>query len=91
MGAARLGVPPRAVAAASRPQATSPERQSASSQAGVVADDARRQDRALPGAGRGLEALQLRDHAREPAAAVQLRPRAHVLPAEQEAQEVGGA
>ena len=72
---------PRA-ARASRPHATPPERQSASSHAGVVADDARRQDRALPGAGRRLEALQLGDHARQARLAVELAARADVLPAE---------
>ncbi len=44
------------------PQATSPERQSASSSAALVAGHARGEDLALPGPGRGVEALQLPDH-----------------------------
>ena len=55
----------------------------------VVTDHARRQHLALPGAGGDLAALQLRDHLRQPAASLQRRPRAHVLPREQEAHVVG--
>src|SRR5439155_10997938 len=57
---------------------------------GVVARDARRQHLSLPGARRQLEPLELADHLEEPVAAVELRPRLHVLPAEEEAHQVGG-
>src|SRR5204863_482356 len=57
---------------------------------GVVARDARRQHLSLPGARRQLEPLQLADDLEEPVAAVELRPRLHVLPAEEEAHQVGG-
>src|SRR5207244_10105875 len=57
---------------------------------GVVACDARRQHLSLPGARRQLEPLQQADDLEEPVAAVELRPRLHVLPAEEEAHQVGG-
>ena len=57
---------------------------------GVVEVDARREHVALPRRRRQLQSLQLRDHLRDAVALVQLRPRLHVLPAQQEAHEVGG-
>src|SRR5439155_19264292 len=54
----------------------------------VIAGQPRRQHVALPGGRRGLEPLQLPDDLRQPLRAVQLRSRVHVLPAEQEAEEV---
>ena len=41
----------------------------------IVADDARRKDRALPGAGRRFEALKVGDHARQARLAVELAAR----------------
>ena len=55
----------------------------------IVQIDARRQHVALPRRRRQLDALQLRDDLRDPVALVQLRARLHVLPAQQEADEVG--
>src|SRR5207247_5067411 len=57
---------------------------------GVVAGDACRQHLGLPGARRQLEPLELADHLEETVAAVELRPRLHVLPAEEKAHQIGG-
>src|SRR5712692_2949078 len=58
---------------------------------GLVAPHARRQHFPLPARRGQLEALELLDDAREPFAAVELQPRLHVLPGEEEPHEVGRA
>src|SRR5258708_3825962 len=57
-------------------------------QGGGVGGDARRGDLAPPGAARALEARELRDDLQTPAATVELRARARVLPREQKAHDV---
>ena len=52
----------------------------------LVAGEPRRQDLALPGAGRRLEAFELSDHGVDRVGPFHPRIRRHPLPAEQEAQ-----
>ena len=54
----------------------------------LVVGEARGQDLGLPGAGRRLEAFELRDHRVERIGPLHARVRRDVLPVEQEAQEV---
>ena len=56
---------------------------------GIVARDARGKDMRLPGARRKLEPLELPDHLEQAVAPVELRARVDVLPAEEEAHQVG--
>ena len=78
---------PLAARAVKRPHATSPDRHRSSSHSGRSRPRARAAP-PLPGARRDLEALELLDHGEEAAPALELRPRRHVLPAQQEAHEV---
>jgi len=57
----------------------------------IVAVQPRRQHLALPRTGRGLESLQLLDHAAEAVAADQLRAARDALPAQQEPHQRRGA
>ena len=90
IGAARLGVPPGGPGRQAPPADAAREAERVEPRR-IVADDARRKDRALPGAGRRFEALKVGDHARQARLAVELAAGPDVLPAEEEAQEVGGA
>src|SRR5439155_8594044 len=56
----------------------------------VVAGDPGRQYLRLPGSRRELQPLELTDHLEEPRPPVELRPGLEVLPAEEEAHEIGG-
>ncbi len=58
--------------------------------AGIIASHARGQQLAFPRAGGGLESLEPLDHAQEAVPPVLLRPRAQVLPGQQEANQRRG-
>ena len=60
-------------------------------QFGIVIDDALRQDRGFPRGGGDFVALQLLEDLEQAIDAVQLRAARHVLPAAEEAHEVGGS
>ena len=74
-----------------RPQPTAPERQSWSSQAGVVVGDACGEQSTLPLDGRRLEAFELVEDLKHAVFAGELRLGREVLPAEQPAHVDGGS